>query len=45
MNPKEDMNTDYKAPAIIFEATITTRAGSIVEPGGREDGFDVLGND
>ncbi len=45
MNPKKDIQKAYKAPAIIFEGTITTRAGSIVQPGGRDESFDVVGND
>lgn len=41
MNPQKKDQVVYKAPAIVFESTITTRAGSV--PGQRDDqGIDLF---
>lgn len=45
MNPQNQDTVVYVAPAIVFESTITTRAGS-VPGGGRSDAaLDLFGTD
>ena len=45
MNPKKETQKVYKAPAIVFEGTITTRAGTLPGTGNGGNSLDVTGTD